>query len=90
MTLGGHRIGDHFDPRRQTLGIGVKRGGERCPWRFFSEIPAGQGRREHQPTRMRANQRAIEGKRLDDVEHQVEHAQGVDAHVEAHAHMEPR
>ncbi len=38
----------------------------------------------------RAVARAIEGKRIDDVEHQVEHAQGVDAHVEAHAHMEPR
>ncbi len=35
----------------------------------------------------RAVARAIAGKRVDDVEHQVEHAEGVDAHVEAHAHM---
>jgi molecular chaperone HscA len=35
----------------------------------------------------RAVARAIAGKQVDEVEHQVEHAQGVDAHVEAHAHM---
>jgi molecular chaperone HscA len=35
----------------------------------------------------RAVARAIAGKRVDDVEHQVEQAQGVDAHVEAHAGM---
>jgi molecular chaperone HscA len=36
----------------------------------------------------RAVARAIAGKRVDDVEHQVEGAQGVDAHVEAHAALE--
>jgi molecular chaperone HscA len=35
----------------------------------------------------RAVARAIAGKRVDDIEHQVEHAEGVDAHVEAHSHM---
>ena len=31
--------------------------------------------------------RAIAGKRLDEIEHDVERAEGVDAHVEAHARM---
>ena len=35
----------------------------------------------------RAVARAIAGKRIDDLEHDVEHAEGVDAHVEAHARM---
>jgi len=35
----------------------------------------------------RAVARAIAGKRVDEVEHEVEHAQGVDAHVEAHGGM---
>ncbi len=35
----------------------------------------------------RAVAQAIAGKRVDDVEHQVEHAPGVDAHVEAHGRM---
>ncbi|MFT3775547.1 MAG: Fe-S protein assembly chaperone HscA [Minicystis sp.] len=35
----------------------------------------------------RAVARAIAGKKVDDVEHDVEKAQGVDAHVEAHAKM---
>ena len=35
----------------------------------------------------RAVARAIAGKRIDEIEHDVEHAEGVDAHVEAHARM---
>ena len=37
--------------------------------------------------RGRQNRPTTNAQTLDDVEHQVEHAQGVDAHVEAHAHM---